>query len=273
MLPWTRHYDPGVPESLAPYPDKTLVDYVRANAAARPDAAAIFFKGLTVSNSELDRLSDRFASALVSYGVRRGDRIALVLPNSPQFLIAEIGAWKAGATVLPLNPLYTAAELTEPLRSAGVKLVVTLTPFYERLKEIQPQTPVTRIIATNIKEFLPPVLRLLFTLAKEKKGGHRIALQAGDVWFKDALATAVTPLSAPAPEDAAIMLMSGGTTGTPKAVVGLAPGGETSHSSRSRCFMSTPASVRRATRFSEACRWRWWPTRAISMTCSRRLSR
>lgn len=220
MRPWTRHYDPGVPETLAPYPAKTLVDYVRENAAAKPSAPAILFKGTSLSHAELDRLSDRFASALIGYGVRRGDRIALVLPNSPQFLIAEIGAWKAGATVLPLNPLYTGSELSAPLRSAEVKVVVTLTPFYRRLKEIQPETSVTRIIATNIKEYLPPLLRVLFTLAKEKKDGHRIDLQAGDVWFKDALRASVSNLSSPRPDDPAIMLMSGGTTGTPKAVVG-----------------------------------------------------
>lgn len=163
---WTQHYDAGVPESLAPYPLKTLIDYLRDNAALRPDAPAIFFKGTRLSNAELVRLSDRFASALVDAGVRRGDRVALLLPNCPQFVIAELGAWKAGATVLPLNPLYTGTELIDPLRTAGVEIVVTLTPFYKRLKEIQPHTQVKRIIATSIKEYLPPAVRVLFTLFK-----------------------------------------------------------------------------------------------------------
>jgi long-chain acyl-CoA synthetase len=221
MRSWTRHYDPGVPTTLAPYPDKTLVDYLREHATSNPHTAAILFKGTRISRATLDHLSDRFASALVRYGVRAGDRIALVLPNSPQFVLAEIGAWKAGATVLPLNPLYTGTELVEPLRSAGVHVVVTLTPFYRRLKEIQPQTSITQIIATNIKEYFPPVLRILFTLAKEKKDGHRISLEPGDVWLQDALKTPPTRLPPPRPEDPAIMLMSGGTTGTPKAVIGL----------------------------------------------------
>jgi long-chain acyl-CoA synthetase len=222
--PWTRHYDPDVPPSLAPYPAKTLVDYVREASDARPDSPAIFFKGSEVSNSELDRLSDRFAAYLVGAGIRKGARVALILPNCPQFLIAEIGAWKAGATVLPLNPLYTAGELRHPLTTAAVDLVVTLTPFYARLKEMQHETPVKRIIATSIKEYLPPLLRVLFTVFKEKKGGHRIELAPGDLWFQDCLkthASAERDLSrTPGPDDPAIMLMSGGTTGMPKAVVG-----------------------------------------------------
>lgn len=222
--PWTRHYDPEVPRSLAPYPAKTLVDYVRETADAIPDAPALFFKGTTLSNKELDALSDRFAASLLKAGISTGDRIALVLPNCPQFLIAEIGAWKAGATVLPLNPLYTAGELREPLKAAGVELVVTLTPFYSRLKEIQRDTGVKRIVATSIKEYLPRLLQILFTLFKEKTGGHRIHLEPGDLWFQDCLkggASAGRDSSrAPSPDDPAIMLMSGGTTGMPKAVVG-----------------------------------------------------
>jgi long-chain acyl-CoA synthetase len=219
--PWTRHYDSEVPPSLAPYPARTLVDYLRDTAASRPDEPAILFKGISLSNADLDRLSDSFAAALSRAGVARGDRVALVLPNCPQFLIAEFGAWKAGATVLPLNPLYTSSELREPLKTAGVEVVVTLTPFYRRLKEIQPETPVKRIIATSIKEYLPPLLRVLFTLFKEKKEGHRIELGPGDVWFQDCVKTgAAAPGPGPSPNDAAIMLMSGGTTGVPKAVVG-----------------------------------------------------
>jgi long-chain acyl-CoA synthetase len=224
--PWTRHYDPEVPPTLEPYPAKTLVDFVRENARVQPNAPAIFFKGTTLTNAQLERLSDAFAAYITAAGIRKGDRVALVLPNCPQFLIAEIGAWKAGATVLPLNPLYTAGELRDPLVTAGVRLVVTLTPFYTRLKELQRDTPVQRIVATNIKEYLPPLLRVLFTLFKEKKAGHRIPLAPGDEWFRDCLnrhadGRRADAHAGPSPNDPAIMLMSGGTTGVPKAVVGL----------------------------------------------------
>jgi long-chain acyl-CoA synthetase len=220
----------GVPRTLSPYPAKTLVDYLREHAAAAPAADAVLFKGHRLSYAQLDRLSDRFAAALAGLGVRRGDPVALILPNCPQFLIAEFGVWKAGATVLPLNPLYTAAELSAPLCSAGARIVVTLTPFYQRVKESQSLTGVEHIIATSIKEYLPPALRFLFTLFKESKGGHRIRLQPGDSWFQDCLAKRDRePFSARdtkkvpgpfSPDDSAVMLLSGGTTGTPKAVVG-----------------------------------------------------
>src|SRR5258706_2752829 len=222
MHPWTARYDPHVPTTLSPYPDRTLVDYLRDSASAAPGEPALFFKGGRLSFRELDTLSDRFAAALGSFGVQRGDRVALVLPNCPQFLIAELGVWKAGGTVLPLNPMYTTPELAEPLRSSGAGIAVTLTPFYQRVKEAQSQAAIRKVIATNIEESRPPAMGWLVTLFKEKKAGHRIQLQPGDAWFQDCLKTAVEPAfrPAPRPDDNAVMLLSGGTTGTPKAVVG-----------------------------------------------------
>jgi len=218
---WIEHYGPQIPRTLAPYPDKTLVDFVRAHASAHPTADAIYFKGSRLSYRKLDRLSDAFAVWLTKSGVRRGDTVALILPNCPQFLIAEIGAWKAGATVLPMNPLYTASELIEPLRSCGAKVVVVLTPFYARVKEIQQEAGIGAVLATNIKEYLPAALRTLFTLFKEKRDGHRITLDSGDVWFQACLKDeGAPPVSMARADDGAVMLLSGGTTGLPKAVVG-----------------------------------------------------
>jgi len=220
--PWLTSYDRDVPQTLAPYPARTLVDYLRDTADARPDHPSVLFKGRRVSYGEIDRLSDRFAAALAAAGIRRGDRVALMLPNCPQFLIAEFGAWKAGAVVFPLNPTYTAAELEGPLKESGARVVVVLTPYYNRIKSLQPVTAVETIIATNIKEYLPPALRLLFTLFKEKAGGHRIELEPGDHWFAQVLAEpgGETPAIRPAPDDPAVLLMSGGTTGMAKGVLG-----------------------------------------------------
>ena len=221
---WLQHYDQGVPETLGPYPERTLLDDLGEAVVQRPEAPALLFKGRTVSHGELDRLSDAFAAALVRLGVAKGDRVALLLPNCPQFLICELGAWKAGAVVHPLNPIYTEQELQGALGRTGAETIVVLTPFYGRVKAVQPGTDLTRVVATNVKEYLPPLLRVLFTLAKERRDGHRVRLQEGDLWLGDLLARhreAPRPAVPLAPEDPAVILMSGGTTGTPKGVVGL----------------------------------------------------
>jgi len=221
--PWLGHYDEGVPETLAPYPERTLVDYLADAARERPNHPALLFKGASVTYAQLDRLSDACAAAFSSLGVARGDRVALLLPNCPQFLIAEFGAWKLGAIVSPLNPIYTEHELEPPLKEQGVETIVTLTRFYPRIKRVQARTPLRRVIATNIKEYFPAHLRLLFTLFRETRDGDRVTLAPGDHDFAHLLLVnrdRRVPRAAIAPSDPAILLMSGGTTGTPKGVLG-----------------------------------------------------
>lgn len=221
--PWLAHYDAGVPHTLAPYPRKTLVDYLTDAARERPEAPVLLFKGTTISYGALEALSDACAAAFASLGVRRGDRVALLLPNCPQFFIAQFAAWKLGAIVAPLNPTYTEREIEGPLREHGVETIVTLTRYYARVKHIQKQTPLKRVIATNIKDYFPPLLRLLFTLVREKHDGDRVTLAPGDHDLARLLLVnrgrrpGREPLTL---DDPAVLLMSGGTTGTPKGVLG-----------------------------------------------------
>src|SRR6187549_3286 len=223
MDPWIKQYDADVRPSLGPYPDKTLLDYLRALAAEHGNKPALLFKGATVSYGRLEAESDAFGAALVALGVRKGERVALLLPNCPQFLVAEFGVWKAGGIVVALNPTYTERELEQALDSTRSTLAVVLTPFYERVKRVQGRTGVRHVISTSIKEYLPAQLRLLFTLLKEKKDGHRITPQAGDPWMRGMVRQHLgqRPSVEVRPDDRAVILSSGGTTGTPKGVVGL----------------------------------------------------
>jgi long-chain acyl-CoA synthetase len=227
--PWIRFYDEGVPESID-YPATTLDALLRISATEHPSHPAIFFGGRVGSRimdhsltyQHLDSAVDQFAASLQELSLRRGDRVAIHLPNCPQFVIAFYGTLRAGGVAVPCNPLYTASELQHQLNDAGAEVVVTLSAFYEKVNTIRSQTGIRHIIVANIKDYFPAVLRLLFTLTREKKDGHRCELcsDCDDYWFESIVSGPPdtrpdsTDLDA---ESTACLLYTGGTTGVPKA--------------------------------------------------------
>ncbi len=223
---WLRSYDEGVPATLD-YPSVPLHALLDETARRRPDAVATIFGGVVggrlldakMTYGELSRLADRFAAGLQSLGVAKGDRVALMLPNCPQFVIAFYGALRAGAVIVPLTPLYTPPELRGQLADSGAETLVVLSRLYPAAREALAGTVVKRVVVTNIKEHLPPLLRWLFTVARERKEGHRVDLRGDEraVRFTDLLRRAERPRPvAVEPSDLAVLQYTGGTTGTPK---------------------------------------------------------
>jgi long-chain acyl-CoA synthetase len=223
---WEAAYDPGVPRHLT-YPEIPLHALLERTARDHPEAVATVFGGAALGRCidapmtyrEMNERADRFAAGLERLGVMKGDRVALVLPNCPQFVYCFYGALKAGAVVVPTNPLYTARELHQQLFDSGARAVVVLSKLYPQVAEAARRTDVRDILVTNIKEHFPRTLRVLFSLTREWREGHRVDIfdDPRAMWLRDLLASAGARLPVDvAPSDLAVLQYTGGTTGTPK---------------------------------------------------------
>ncbi|HJS17594.1 MAG TPA: AMP-binding protein, partial [Anaerolineales bacterium] len=210
--PWLVHYDKGVPQTIN-YPQAPLFYFLQEAAKKYPDRACTIFKGAVISYKEMDALTDHMAAALVEMGVKKGDRVGIFMPNTPQFVIAYYGILKAGGVVVAVNPTYPPDEVVTPVSDANIEIVFTLTKFYDVLQRVRERTKLRTIIVSNIKETLPAVLGLLFGLLKEKKEGHHLdALDERDVWMKDLLKKhekSPAPQVEVSPDDTALFQYSG----------------------------------------------------------------
>ncbi|MBI9085095.1 MAG: long-chain fatty acid--CoA ligase [Desulfobacterales bacterium] len=209
-------------------PQIPLDQYLTDTAAALPDHTALIF-GVRVGPLLLDRkisyaslnaAVNRFAAGLQQMGVAKGDRVAIMLPNCPQFVIAAYAIWRIGAVVVCCNPLYMPREIEYLVNDSGATSFIVMSSLYERIKKIRPKTGLKRVIVTNIKEYFQTPLKLLFTLTKEKKEGHRVDFSgdADTFSFQKILAEAPAeprPVTV-TPEDTSTLIYTSGTTGRPK---------------------------------------------------------
>ncbi|HEX9112975.1 MAG TPA: long-chain fatty acid--CoA ligase [Nitrospirota bacterium] len=219
--PWLKFYEEGVPSSLL-YPELTLGNVLKETARKLPNHPALVFYGKKITWSELDVLANRFANALIRLGVLKGDRVALMLPNIPQMVIAFYGTLKTDAVAVPTNPLYHEHELEVQLNDSGAQTLVAVDMFYPVISRVLPMTRVKNLILCGIKDFLPFPLNLLYPL-KAQMDGERVRVKRTPPIYDFMGLLKGAPSGVPgfqmSPDDTAVLQYTGGTTGVPKGAV------------------------------------------------------
>lgn len=228
--PWLAHYEDEVPHTLA-YPEMPLAQMLEDSARRYPDQIATklilrylgpITLGCTLTYRQLLDQVNRFAAALAALGVKPGDRVALMLPNLPQYVIAFYGALKMGAIVVNTNPTYTAREIEHQFSDAGAETVVILSGFYSRLKEIQERTQVKRVLIADVPDYVPAPFNALVKSTVKKHGQMVDVPEGAGVYHFRKLLSAhpePPPQVTIAATDTALFQYTGGTTGVPKAAM------------------------------------------------------
>ncbi|MBZ5639989.1 MAG: long-chain fatty acid--CoA ligase [Acidobacteriia bacterium] len=225
--PWVRFRDEGVPNSIE-YPNETLPDLLDRAAERYADHVALKFfvdaklPSSTVTYRQLQDRTRRFATALFQLGVRKGDRVAIMLPNCPEFVVAFFGALRLGAIAVSTNPLYVSREMREQFEDSGSETVVLLDQFFPKLREIQAATRLRRVIVADIAGTLSWPVRTLVHLVQRKRGEYVRIHRQSDIYHFSRLLAKYPPSPPGAslrPTDTAVFQYTGGTTGIPKAAM------------------------------------------------------
>jgi long-chain acyl-CoA synthetase len=192
----------------------SLGELLRKSAAGSPDQVAINYFGFCISYKELDGLVDRFGAALQNMGVEKGDRVAIYLPNIPQFVIAYYGALRVGAIAVACSPLYKEREMGYILKDSGAKVIVAWDKLYPLVQASRSETKLVEVVTTSVRDYLPPALRLLSPLKGVKSypcPGARDMKGLLDQTKSLPKAVEIDPK-----RDLALLQYTGGTTGIPK---------------------------------------------------------
>jgi len=208
LRPWLRHYDYWVPPSLT-YPQRPLCDILDTSAIDVADRPATAFLGAELTFREIKAQADGFAAALLGLGVAKGDRVGIMLPNCPQYIVAAFAVLRLGAVVVNVNPTYTAREVLSLAGDSGMCAIVTLDVLAPLILEIRAKTRIAHVVVTSMAEYsaarsAPPRIDGAVSLAEllahaRENGSGRVA-----------------PRVAISPDDLAVLQYPGGTTGTPK---------------------------------------------------------
>jgi long-chain acyl-CoA synthetase len=215
--PWLKNWPEDVPQSIQ-YPEVPLFELLRKTTNLYSRQTAIIFYGRKITYKELNELTDRFATALYSLGVRKGDRVGLFMPNIPQFVIAYYGALKTGAIVTAVSPLCKEREVQFQINNSEAETMVVLDLFYPLVRKVWRKTPLRRVIVTRMKTFMPGAKGFLGSLLG-KIPSVKVKREP-DVYFFNELIKEYPPnpptVKIDPREDLAALQYTGGTTGTPK---------------------------------------------------------
>jgi long-chain acyl-CoA synthetase len=216
--PWLAFYG-HVPESLD-YPRVTMYEAVMMTVNRYPDAIAYDFLGYTSTYREFGKEIDHCANALASLGLKKGDRITISMPTTPQGIICFYAANKLGAVASLIHPLSTPEEISFYLNSSKSKFALTLDAFYNKFSEIKKKTDLRVLILARIPDYLGLVKKIGFNLTK----GRKIPKVPPDPmvrWWSDLMKTAYlpAPMADMSTDEMAVILYSGGTTGVPKGIM------------------------------------------------------
>src|SRR5215510_7669455 len=203
--PWLRHYDYWVPPRMT-YPGRPLSDILDAAVIDVPDKPATVFLGAELTFREVKTRADKFATALARLGIKQGDRVGIMLPNCPQYLIASFAILRLGATVVNVNPIYTQREVLVVAKDSQMCALLTLDSLAPAVIEVVNQTSLQHVIVTSLEEYAAPA-----TSCSVVAGAQGMVELLAAVDQLDIPRVEINP-----DEDVAVLQYTGGTTGVPK---------------------------------------------------------
>jgi len=222
--PWLELYPEAIPATLE-YPDLPLQTYLKSAGTKYPDKISIHFMGKNFTFREVYESSLKFANYLKKeLGVEKGDRVAIMLPNTPQSVIAYFGVLFAGGVVVQTNPLYVERELEYQMKDSGAKVILTMDILYPRVTSIKDNTALEHVIVTAIKDYLPFPKNLIYPYIQKKQYGIVVNVkhEGNNHLFTEIMKKAQAkeiPMEIDIENDLALLQYTGGTTGFPKGVM------------------------------------------------------